>query len=117
MAVGLVVEVVYLLAHLFAGFAREQFVALHHAGIVRRETGGFAGGAERIEHPVAPGHVGRIEISHAARRLETYFAHLKLLQNNLRRLYHLFPSACKFFALTAGAWIWFNMGHLRKWII
>ena len=75
MPVALVVEMVYLLADLFAGLACEKLVAFDHARIVRNEPRRLSGGAERVKHPVAPRHVLRIEISHAARRFKTYFVH------------------------------------------
>lgn len=79
-ALGLVEEVVDLLAHLLAGLAREELVALDDAGVVGTEAGGLAGGAERVEDAVAPGHVLGVEVAHPARRLEAQFlCHLTLL--------------------------------------
>ena len=71
MAVGLVVEVVDLLADFLAGLAREKLVALDDARVVRIESRGLAGRPERVEYLVAPHHVLGIEIPHPARRLET----------------------------------------------
>ena len=68
--VALVEEMVDLVADLFAGLARQQLVALHHAGVVRLEPRRRAGGAEGVEHLVSPRHVLGIEVPHPARRLE-----------------------------------------------
>ena len=70
MALALVEEVVYLVAHLLAALAREEVVALYDARVVLLEAGGCRGLAERAEDPVAPDHVSRVEVAHAARGVE-----------------------------------------------
>ena len=73
MTIGLVEKVVYLLAHLFAGLARQKLITLHNAGIVRLESGSLAGGAERVKNLVAPNHILGIEIPHSAGCFKAYF--------------------------------------------
>ena len=80
MALGLVEEVVDLLANLLARLARQKLVALDDAGVIRLEAGRLAGRAKGVEDAVAPDHVLRIEVAHPARRLKTqFFRHHELL--------------------------------------
>ena len=88
-AVALVVEMVNLLTNLFTGLAGEKLVAFNYTCIIRNEPCSLSGGTERIKHSVAPRHILRIEIPHAARRLKTYFAHLHYSKIE-GELYHIY---------------------------